>query len=97
MSRHGQRLLMPGCGCPGVPVGLHGRDLKRGALALRDFFNRTNQCKDMDYMAHDGLLITTIPHYRSRKNKFARLKNRLNVLGGNYGRTNVNNTTYYIT
>ena len=31
---------MPGCGCPGVPVGLHGRDLKRGALALRDFFLR---------------------------------------------------------
>ena len=36
---------------------------------------RTNRYKDIDHMAHDELfLITTIPRYRSRKNKFARSK-----------------------
>ena len=29
-----------GRGWPGVPVGLNARVLKRGALALRDFFQR---------------------------------------------------------
>ena len=40
-----------------------------------NFFDRTIQNKDIDHMALDGLLITTtIPRYRSRKNKFARSK-----------------------